>query len=59
MDMGFKIQLTTLVLVSRIVSEVRMFLKQSNETNTLIFFNFVLENTHEYHENYYINILKF
>jgi hypothetical protein len=32
-------------------------LKQMNETNALIFVNFVLENTHKYHENYSINIL--
>ena len=49
--MGFKTPNITLVLVSMIVSGVRMFLKQMNETNNLIFFNFV------YHENYLINIL--
>ena len=59
MDMGFKTPYTTLVLVSMIISEVRMFLKQMNETNTHIFIKFVLENTHKYHENYSIIILKF
>ena len=58
-DMAFKTSLTTLGLVSMIVSKVRMFLKQMNETNTLIFFNFVLENTLKYHENYSIYVLKF
>ena len=47
------------VLVFMIFSEVRMYWKQMNETNTHIFFNFVLENTHKYHENYSINTLKF
>jgi hypothetical protein len=42
-----------------IVSEVRVFLKQMNESNALILVNFVLENTHKYHENYSINIQKF
>ena len=51
MDMGFKTTYNTLVLVSMIVSEVRMFLKQMNETNTHMFINFVFENTHKYHEN--------
>ena len=37
--------MTTFVLLSMIVSEVRMFLKKRNVTNMLIFFNFVLENT--------------
>ena len=59
MHMGFKTPVTTLVLVSMIVSGVRMFLKQMNETNTLIFFNFVLENTLKNHENYSIYVLKF
>ena len=58
-DMAFKTSYTILVLVSMIVSKVRMFLKQMNETNTLIFFNFVLENTLKYHENYSIYVLKF
>jgi hypothetical protein len=51
--------IVTLVLVYMIVSEVIMFLKKMNETNSLIFVNFVLENTHKYHANYSINILKF
>ena len=51
MDMGFKTPYTTLVLVSMIISEVRMFLKQMNETNTLVFFTFVFENAHKYHEH--------
>ena len=59
MNMGFKTPETSLVMVSMIVSEVRMFLKQTNYTNTLVFFNFVLENTHKYHKNYSINTLKF
>ena len=59
MDMGFKTACIKLVLVFMIVSEVRMFLKQINETNALIFINFAEENTHKYHENYSINILKF
>ena len=59
MDMGLKTPLTTFVLVLMIVFEVRMFLEQMNETHTLIFISFVLENTHEYHENYSIDILKF
>ena len=50
MNMGFKTPYITLVLVYMIVSEVRMFLKQINETNALISVNFVLENTHKYHE---------
>ena len=33
--------------------------KQMNETNTLIFFNVVFEDTHKYYENDSINILKF
>ena len=57
--MGFKIPKITRALVSIIVSEVRMFLKQLKETNALIFINFVLEDTHKYHENYAIYILKF
>ena len=50
-DIGLKTPYTTFVLVSMTVSEVRMFLKKMNETNSFIFFNFVLENTHKYHEN--------
>ena len=57
--MAFKKSYTILVLVSMIVSKVRMFLKQMNETNTLIFINFVLENTLKYNENYSIYVLKF
>jgi hypothetical protein len=59
MNMGFKTPYITLVLVYMIVSEVRMFLKQMNETNALIFVNFVLENTDKCHENYAVYILKF
>ena len=59
MDMGVKTPETTLVLVSMIVSEVRMCLKQMNETNTLVFFTFVLENTNKSHGNYFIYTLKF
>ena len=50
--MGFETPETTLVLVSMIFSEVRMFLKQMNDTNTLIFYNWLLENTHKYHTKY-------
>ena len=50
---------TTLVLGSMIVSEVRMFFKQMNETNNPFTFNFELANTHEYHQNYSINIQQF
>ena len=59
MDMGLKTPYITLVLVYMTASEVRIFLKQMNETNALIFVNFVLENTYKYHENYFINKLKF
>ena len=51
MDIGFKTPETTLVLFSMIVYEVRVFLKQINETNTLVFFTFVFENAHKYHEH--------
>ena len=60
MDMGFKTPYTCiLVLVSMIVYEVKIFLRQMNVTNTHIFIHFVLENTNKYQENYSINILKF
>jgi hypothetical protein len=47
MDMGFKTPYTTLVLVSMIISEVEMFLKQMNETNIHVFIKFVLENSNK------------
>ena len=59
MDMGFQKPYTTLVLVHMIISEIRTFLKQMNETNTHIIIKFVLENTHKYHANYSIIILNF
>ena len=33
-----------------IFSEVRMFLKKMNETNSLLFVTFVLENEHKYRD---------
>jgi hypothetical protein len=55
---GFKNTIDYNCIGYMIVSEVRMFLKEMNKTNALILVNFVLENTHKYHENYSINILK-
>jgi hypothetical protein len=52
MAVGFKTPEPKLVLVLMMFSEVEMFLKQMNKTNTLIFINSVLEKMHKYHENY-------
>ena len=52
-NLAFKTPKTTLF------SGFKMFLKQMNEINSLIFSNFVFGNTHKYHEKYSINALKF